>query len=120
MPQRIIPSREYTAGQVIDRTFDDLDRFGRVGIEVNVETWPVGVTCLELTIALSNGQTLNTTFAGGPLKNGSFYKGIELAQADPDAFDRVTVTAHFLETVVTDFRLWGERTLNATGLRNKL
>jgi hypothetical protein len=119
MPQRTIPSRQYTAGQVVSRTFNDLERFGRVGIEVNVSTWPQGVPVLTLTITLSNGQAISTTIDGTPPKGGGSYKGFELTVTDPDAFDRVDVEAAFQATVTTDFRIWGERNLGVTSLGRK-
>lgn len=119
MPQRTIPSRQYNAGQIIERTFNDLERFGRCGIDFSVAGWPAGVVCLTLEIALSDGRKVSTTFDGTPPKDGSGRKGIELTVDNPDAFDSVTVTGTFSQTVTTDFRIWGERTLGVASLGKK-
>lgn len=111
MAERTIPNRQYNAGQTFERTFNDLGRFGRCGIDFSVAGWPVGETCMFLTVALSNGQVFQTNYDGTPPKDGTSRKGFEIAREDVESFDSVTVQVAFSRQVSTDFRLWGERNL---------
>ena len=109
MAERTIPSRQYNAGQTFERTFNDLGRFGRCGLDFSVVGWPAGEVCMFLTVALSNGQVFQTSYDGTPPKDGSGRKDFEITRDDPDSFESVTVQVAFSRPVVTDFRLWGER-----------